>query len=197
MKLIYIILLCGIGHFAAAQSYASAQYSINFPMGNTADFISKPSFRGFTFDYRYEVTPRILVGLSAGWYTFYNEAGFDSYTSKDESITASGQQYRYMNSVPLLVMADYYFSEENLKPFIGVGLGTTYNRADLEMGMYTWRVDPWQFSVAPEAGLAYRIAEGTSALVSVRYNVSFSSGDLDTQSFLGMNIGIVASLNRQ
>ncbi|MEJ1239548.1 outer membrane beta-barrel protein [Chryseolinea sp. T2] len=196
MKYLYAILLCSIGHSALAQSYASAQYSINFPMGNTADFISKPSFRGLTFDYRYEVTPRILVGVSAGWYTFYNEAGYDSYTSKDESITASGQQFRYMNSVPLLVMADYYFSEADLKPFVGVGLGTTYNRVDLEMGMYTWRADPWQFSVAPEAGLAYKIAEGTSALVSVRYNMSFSSRDLDSQSFLGLNLGLVTSLGR-
>lgn len=196
MRFVYIILLCSMGNFALAQSYASVQYSINFPMGNTADFISKPSFRGLTFDYRHEVTPRILIGLSAGWYTFYKEAGFDSYASKDESITATGQQFRYMNSVPLLVMADYYFSEEDLKPFVGVGLGTTYNRVDVEMGMYTWRIDPWQFSVVPEAGLAYKIADGTSALVSVRYNVSFGSGDLDTQSFLGLNLGIITSFHR-
>ncbi|MGC3943341.1 MAG: OmpW family outer membrane protein [Chryseolinea sp.] len=196
MKTLYIILLCCMGHIVLAQSYGSAQYSINFPMGNTSDFISKPSFRGLTFDYRYEVTPRILVGASAGWYTFYNEAGYDSYTSKDESITATGQQFRYMNSVPLLVMADYYFSENDLKPYVGLGLGTTYNRVDLEMGMFNIRIDPWQFSLAPEAGLAYKIAEGTSALVSVRYNVSFSSRDLDTQSFLGLNLGIVAAFHR-
>ena len=196
MKLIYTILFCCIAQLTLAQSYASAQYSINFPMGETADFFSKPSFRGLTFDYRYEVTPRVLIGLSAGWYTFYQEAGYDSYTSKDESITASGQQYRYINSVPLLVMADYFFSEENLKPFIGLGLGTTYNRVDLEMGMYKLQVDPWQFSLAPEAGLAYKIAEGTSALLSVRYNVSFSSRDLDTQSYLGLNLGVVAAFHR-
>ena len=196
MKLIYTILFCCIAQLTLAQSNASAQYSINFPMGETADFISKPSFRGLTFDYRYEVTPRVLIGLSAGWYTFYQEAGYDSYTSKDESITASGQQYRYINSVPLLVMADYFFSEENLKPFIGLGLGTTYNRVDLEMGMYKLQVDPWQFSLGPEAGLAYKIAEGTSALLSVRYNVSFSSRDLDTQSYLGLNLGVVAAFHR-
>ena len=196
MKLLCIAFFCALGYGALAQSYASAQYTINFPMGNTKDFISKPSFRGVTFDYRYEVTPRVLVGLSAGWYTFYNDAGLDSYTSTDESVTATGKQFRYMNSVPLFVVADYYFSEEDLKPFIGVGLGTTYNRLDLEMGMYTLRVDPWQFSLAPEAGLAYKIADGTAALVSVRYNVSFATGDLDSQSFLGLNLGIVASFGR-
>lgn len=196
MKFSCIAVLCLISHWAAAQGYVSAQYSINFPMAKTADFISNPSFRGLTLDYRHEVTPQILVGISAGWYTFYKDAGADSYTTSDGSITASGHQYRYLNSVPLLVTADYYFSDHNLKPFAGLGVGTTYNRVDLEMGMYTIRVDPWQFSLAPEAGLAYRIAEGTSALVSVRYNISFSSRDLDTQSFLGLNIGLIASLHR-
>jgi outer membrane protein len=98
-----------------------------------------------------------------------------------------------MNSVPLLVVADYYLSEENLKPFIGIGLGTTYNRVDLEMGMYTLRQDPWQFAITPEAGVTYQIADGTSVLVSIRYNVSFATGALDAQSFLGLNLGIVTS----
>lgn len=197
MRALYIVLLASLAaNGALAQSYASATYSINFPLGKTADFISKPSFRGATFDYRYEVTPQVLVGLSVGWYTFYQDEAYDSYTSKDESITATGKQFRYMNSVPLLFVADYYFGEEDLKPFIGLGLGTTYNRVDLDMGMFSIQSDPWQFSIAPEAGLTYKIANGTSALVSARYNVSFASGDLDTQSYIGLNVGIVTSLNR-
>lgn len=196
MKYLYILPFVIVANIGFAQNYASIQYSINFPMGKTADYISKPSFRGATFDYRYEVTPSVLLGFSVGWYTFYQDAGYDSYTSKNDEITATGQQFRYMNSVPLLFAVDYYLNEEDFRPFVGLALGTTYNRVDLEMGMYNLRWDPWQFTLAPEAGLAYKITGGTSAVASVRYNISFKSGDLDTQSFLGLNIGIVTSLNR-
>lgn len=196
MKYLYIVSFVLVANMVFAQNLASVQYSINFPMGKTADFISKPSFRGATFDYRHEVTPNVLVGFSVGWYTFYKEAGYDSYTSKNEDVTATGQQYRYMNSVPLLVVADYYFNQGDLRPFVGLGLGTTYNRVDLEMGMYTLRWDPWQFSITPEAGLGYKISDTTYALASLRYNVSFAGGDLDTQSFLGLNVGLAVAIGR-
>lgn len=196
MKYLYILSFVLVANLAFAQNYAAFQYSINVPMGKTGDFISKPSFRGVTFDYRYEVTPSVMVGFSVGWYTFFEDAGYKTITSKNDQITASGHQYRYLNSVPLLFNVDYYFSESDLRPFVGLGLGTTYNRAEVQMGMYEMEWDPWQFTLAPEAGVAYKLSESVSVLGALRYNVSFKSGDLDTQSFLGLNLGILASLNR-
>lgn len=176
---------------ATAQSSFMAQYSINFPMGSTSDFVGETSFRGATIDYRHSVTSNISVGGSLGWYNFYEAKAYDSYTTSDDAMTVSGKQYRYINSVPILVVADYQLnSEQKFSPFVGLGIGTTYNRLDTEMGLYTIREDNWQFTVAPEVGLRSGLSEGISGYLSARYNHSFEAGDIDEQSYVTLNIGI-------
>jgi hypothetical protein len=185
-----LLLFLTAATIASAQSSFAIQYSINFPMGTTSDYIEKTSFAGATADYRYKVMPALHVGVSIGWYSFYEEKAYDSYTTQNESMTLSGKQFRYVNSVPILVTADYVFSEEKISPFAGLGIGTTYNSHNTEMGLYEIQVDSWHFTLAPEAGVRIGINESVAGYVSARYNYSLETSALDAQSYLTLNIGV-------
>lgn len=190
--IITLISLIVAANAAYAQSTMAVQYSMNFPMGDTQDFVGEPSFRGFTIDYRYHITPEIAVGASAAWYTFYERKDYDTYTTSDNTISASGIQYRYLNSMPLLFVGDYYFNaDQQLSPFVGLAIGTTYNRLDNEMGLYDVNVDSWHFTLAPEAGLRYGVGDEVWGFVSARYNNSFETKELDAQSYLTVNVGVM------
>jgi len=189
------ILLClAMGTSLRAQDTFGMFYSINFTTGNTNDFISKTSFRGFTFDYRHHIRPELSVGLSSGWYAFYERKDNDTYSISEEQLSFSGIQYRYLNSAPLLVIVDYHLTpEELISPFAGLGIGTTYNRVNVTMGLYETKESSWHFTLAPEIGV--QVGRGSSletwGFISARYNYNFSTSDLDTQGYITLNIGFM------
>jgi opacity protein-like surface antigen len=177
---------------AYSQSTFTAQYAINFPLGNTADYIGETSFRGFSIDYRYFIQPNIAVGIGTGWYTFYEKQNYGTYSNNDGSLSISGVQYRYINSAPILFVGDYYFSpDEKMSPFVGLGIGVTYNEVNTEMGQFYVDIDTWQFSLAPEAGVKIGTDAEVSGFVSVRYNNNFETSELDAMSYLTLNVGLM------
>jgi opacity protein-like surface antigen len=193
MKLIIpaVLVIMFFSAKTVAQSTFTTSYTINFPLGNTHDYIEKTSFRGFSLDYRYLISGNIALGIGTGWYTFYEKKEYDTYTSKDNALSISGQQYRYINSMPILAVGNYYFKpEEKLSPFVGLGIGTFYNVVTTDLGQYSFETRAWQFCLAPEAGVRIKF-EVVSGFLSLRYNNNFESTDLDGQSFLSLNIGLM------
>jgi opacity protein-like surface antigen len=177
---------------AFSQSTFTTQYAINFPLGNTADYIGATSFRGISLDYRYNIQPNIAIGIGTGWYTFYEKKDYGTYNNDDGSLAISGLQYRYINSAPLLIVGDYYFSpEEKFSPFVGLGIGVTYNKIKTQMSQYYVDTDSWQFSLAPEVGVRLGATTGVWGVVSARYNGNFKTSELDAQSYLTLNVGVM------
>ena len=177
---------------AFSQSTFTAQYAINFPLGNTADYIGATSFRGISLDYRYNLQPNIAIGVGTGWYTFYEQKDYGTYNNDDGSLAISGLQYRYINSAPILFVGDYYFSpDEKISPFVGLGIGTTYNEVRTQMSQYYVNTDSWQFSLAPEVGVMVAGTTGVSGFLSARYNSNFKTSELDAQSYLTLNVGVM------
>jgi hypothetical protein len=168
------------------------QYTLSIPLGNTSDFIGKSSFRGGTFDYKFHIHDAASIGASLGWYTFFEKQEPGTYTIREETLTLTGNQYRYVNSIPILFTGNYFLGNASrYTPFVGVGIGTTYNAYRLEMGMYTLEVDTWHFTLAPELGVRVKVADGLSTYFSARYHNNFETTDLSTQSYLGLNIGMM------
>lgn len=173
-----------------SQGLYSIQYAMNFPLGNTADFIGKTSFRGATADFRYLLKPNMSAGLSTGWYTFYEAENYTTYTQ--DRLSVSGKQYHYINSVPILVTFDYYARpDEAVNPFAGVGIGTTSTRWTTDIGLYRVETINWPFTLAPEAGVRYKLRPGVEGLISLRYMHCFESSDLDNHSYLSLNVGLM------
>jgi outer membrane protein len=162
---------------------------MGFASGDMAEFISKPSFRGFVFQYRHPFTPNIAAGFDLGWNVFYERKDYDTYEANNASL--SGVQFRYHNEIPLYISGEYYFKPEGpLNPFAGLGIGTIYSERNTDMGV--WRVveDAWQFALKPEVGLLYMFNESAGFKLAAKYNLGFAGGDLDAQSFIAIDAGL-------
>jgi opacity protein-like surface antigen len=177
---------------ALSQSTFSIQYPIAFPLGNTSDYVGKTSFRGILLDYRFHIQPNIAIGIGGGWQTFYEKLDYGTYTNDNEGQSISGVQYRYLNSAPILFVADYYFSPgERFSPFVGLGVGVTYNEQITQMGQFSVEIDTWQFNLAPEAGVRLGAGGGVWGFLSARYNNNFETSELNAQSYLSINVGLM------
>jgi outer membrane protein W len=183
------ILLAGATFCLAQNSYVDVTYSMGFGAGDMADFISKPSFRGISFDYRYSVQPNIAIGFNLGWNTFYEAKGSSTYTVDNASLT--GKQYRYSNNVPMLATGTYYFKpDETFSPYAALGIGTMYARRNTDMNLYTIEQEAWPFVLQPEIGFRYQAADAVGFLVNVKYLNGFKAGDFDSaQSYFTLNVG--------
>jgi len=195
MKSLIILILFSVTlstHEVFSQSTFSMQYPIAFPLGNTSDFIGEASFRGILLDYRYHINPNVALGIGSGWQTFYEKLEYGTYTTESGAQAVSGVQYRYLNSLPILFVGDYYFSpDEKFSPFIGLGIGITYNEAQTQMGQFYVDTDTWQFSLAPQAGIRFGSSGGVWGFLSARYNNNFETSELDAQSYLSINVGLM------
>ena len=119
MKKIIMILLVvfglGVGSRAQAQML-NLNYQMSLPLGDQHDFISKMSFRGFSMDYHYFLSERLAVGASLGWNTLYKHLDYATghFTMNGEKVTISGDQFRYLNVVPLMASVRYFLRMEML-----------------------------------------------------------------------------------
>jgi opacity protein-like surface antigen len=162
---------------------------MGFSMGDMNDFISQPSFRGVTFDYRKMVTDNVGVGVEFGWNVFYEEKDYATYTKETGSI--SGKQFRYCSAVPMLASADYYFSPgEKFSPFAGIGIGTQFTSNELDMGVWALTEDTWHFLLKPEVGVILKAGPGVGVSVTAKYYHAFETKEVDTRSFLAANVGL-------
>ena len=190
-RIIALVIFCSFvsmaSVFSQVENHLSIQYDISFGTGDLGDYISAPSFRGASAQYRYAVTENILVGIDAAWNVFYEKRDYDSYTY--ETMTLSGVQYRYQNEVPLLVSADYVFNpDKNFQPYIGLGIGTIYSERTTEMGIWYVEENPWQFAMKPEVGFMYKFSYGSALKISFKYNTGIG-GDLGTQGYFTIGTG--------
>ena len=194
MKRIYFILLLVSGSVTASfaqDGYTSLHYDISLGIGSTADFISAPSFRGFGFDYRKMVSPTIGVGLSLGWTTFYERKDRATYSFTDGTASLTGTQFRYLNALPMHINANYYFGVDGeLRPFLGLGVGTMYSERRTEMGQWSSTTDSWQFSLQPEVGVLYPVNPDANIFFAAKFMTPFQNSTFESQPFVSFNIGM-------
>lgn len=187
-KTILLALLVGATVTAKAQQNIYLfEYSMGFPTGDLRDYIDEPSFRGFNFGYRYMLDENRALGIDMGWQTFFEKKDYATYTDGTASI--SGIQYRYTNAFTASLQIDQVFNEgSDIRPFIGLGAGTSYMRRTMDMGLYRLERDPWQFMLQPEAGVSLYTANGNAVMLTFNYYWGFETKDLDAQSFLAVGL---------
>ncbi|MEX1132532.1 MAG: hypothetical protein WEC15_04840 [Flavobacteriales bacterium] len=183
-----LALLVAVPSLSKAQNLTIVEYSVAIPVGDLNSFIDEPSFRGVNLGYRHMIDGTRAVGIDMGWQTFFEKKDRATYTVDNEAIT--GEQYRYTNAFTASVQLDHIFREgEDIRPYIGIGLGTIYARRTLDMGLYSLEKDPWQFLLQPEAGVSFYLANGNALLLSANYYAGFKSKDLAGQSYVAISIG--------
>jgi hypothetical protein len=174
--------------FSQDKSHFSVQYDMSFGTDDLGDFISNPSFRGISAQYRSAVTDNVLVGVDAGWNVFYEKKEYDSYTSGTQ--TVSGIQYRYQNEIPVLIAVDYLITnDKKIQPYVGFGIGTMYTERATDMNLYRYEISPWHFAMKPEVGLLFDISGNTALKLAAKYYYGFKTSDLDSQGYFTVSAG--------
>lgn len=191
LLVIAVVMVMILATNAKAQSLTTVSYSMGLATGDLGDYASNFSGRGFTLDYRKMVQPNVGVGFYTGWNVFYDEKPYDVFTIDNRSL--AGKQYRYVNTFPLMIAADYYLKPgEDLNPFIGLGVGTLYTDRDTDMGIYRYSQDAWSFAFTPQVGFYYSVNRYNGISFSAKYNLGLAAGDFETtQSYLSLNVGFV------
>jgi len=178
--------------FGAATAQSRSWWGLSFqpavPLSNTKEFTDNFAWRGVGVDFKKQIKPNVAVGLSFGWQVFEEQT--------DQVVSAfgldiSGDQFRYVNSWPILANVSYYFGKEgHARPYISGNVGTYIMEQQLEIGLYALSETNWHFGFAPEAGVAFPLHSNVSAFVNGRYNYALSAGSVDDQSYLSFSLGV-------
>jgi hypothetical protein len=187
LGIVLLLLPLGVGT-AAAQSWWAFSYQPAAPLSNTQDFTDNFTWRGVGVDYKRMVKPNLTVGLSFGWHVFNQET--------DDVVSAfgldiSGDQFRYVNSWPVLANVSYFFGQPGrARPYLGANVGGYLMEHRLEIGLFAFDETNFHFGFAPEAGIAFPVRENVSALINARYNYALSAGSVDDQTYLNLSVGL-------
>ena len=188
-----LMLLAGVT--LRGQGYFDMTYDMAFPLGNTQDFISKTSWRGFTLEGGAFVTKHIAVGANFTWNGFYETFPYQTYTYGTLSVT--GNMWRYTNSYPMMATCKYYLmAGKKFQAYGGIGIGTVYVSKQTDLGVFTLSKKSWLLGFYPEIGLTYWFNTQTGILFNARYTATSSSQEVPTQSYFGLNLGGVWKLGK-
>lgn len=158
-------------------------------LGKTADFTDNFSPRGVDFEANKFLTEDLSIGLVVSWIVFRQKISGETFEYRDLTIT--GTQFRYTNVAPINInVKKYFLSEGGIAPYAGIGLGTNYAKQTNDIGVFTLSDDKWQFNMAPEVGMLYRIGIGTVLSLKLKYSYSPKAGDFPSTSFVNIGVGI-------
>lgn len=202
MKKLLIITIClfCLSPFLKAQ-ILNLNYQISLPMSDIKKYTDKASFRGMDIEYHHFLGERFSIGAAIGWNVYYqdkkNTSGNFRFSGNDAIYTMTGNQYRYINTVPMLAIGRYYFTDENtsVRPFAGIGIGTSWTERRLELGQYASTISRWQFALAPEVGMYIPVNDQFAFNVGVRYDFATKAahGRVPQVQAFSFNFGIILS----
>jgi outer membrane protein W len=168
--------------------YSTVNYAVTLPMGDTRDFISNTSFRGFSFEFGRFFTEEISVGFLFAWSVFHENFPRDTYELED--LTLTGKLYRYINAFPLMAVGRYHFTPESrFRPYLGLASGAYVINRVSDIGVHRFENKNWHFGLAPEAGLIIGVGAEAYINMAARYNHAFPS-EGDAHSWLSLQAGI-------
>jgi hypothetical protein len=176
--------------------YGALTYQISFPLGDTKDFVSPVSYRGFGLDFRKAISNEITAGMVFGWNIFYENTNRTIQLENTERPGAvTGEQNRYLFSFPIMINAHKYFGHaRSFRPYAGVCFGGYVLLQRLEIGILALEDTPWEWGVAPEVGFVLPTGGGSLLLVSGKYNYAFTGetvvGKDINHSYISLNLGI-------
>ncbi len=184
------MMLFGVSSFGQGGGMWHFDWNMGFPMGSeSTDFISQPSFRGFSIEGQGFVTNTITVGGYGAWNVFYEDFGWQ--TEIHDNVSIYGYKRRSLNVVPLMVTGHYFFLQGSIQPYIGAGLGTYYIESRDNLGIYYIQGKAWHFGFAPEVGIVMPVGMGNTGInVGFKYNMAAKTKDEAGYSWLGINIGL-------
>jgi hypothetical protein len=196
MKKILVIIAVFISTASFAQrSFWAFNYEMSFSAGEQSDYISDPSFRGWGVDGRGFLTQNFSVGGSFSWEVFdqiYRNLETDLTDVTDNvSGAITGAQYRYINTLPILVNAHYYLGSNGaMRTYFGLGLGTAYMEQRTDIGFVSISANGWGLALQPEVGVLIPFGlSGGGLNVAGKFRYTTKTSDTIPVSFFTLAVG--------
>lgn len=174
-------------------SYSAVTYNMGLPTGDTKDFASPYSWRGMGLEFRKMNSPNTSIGFSLGWNVFHEETN-ETFEIASGSGSASGNQDRTINAFPIMVGFQYYLGQEGAaRPYVGLSGPGYYMIQRLDIGVFSFEDDGWNWGLAPEIGFLVPLQSEATLLLNIRYNYAFEGYDRGPFSYIGFNVGFAWS----
>ncbi len=160
----------------AGKTLVAANWEISAPLSDLKTFTPDWSFRGFSVEGRYMVTPKLSLGgsLAINRFTTTNMNGQVDIANG----TITGPVFRYFDAFAIRALAHYYFTEGTVQPYIGVGIGGVWAYSYQQVVDLGWSTDNFNFIVDPEIGVLWQLMSGPTSLhlnLAVRYTYTTAS----------------------
>ncbi len=174
--------------------FLSFNYAISGGLGSLNEYIGKPSFRGFNFDYRRRMNEHVSAGVMLGWTHFYEKLDRAEYQAPDNpNVTVNAVQSRKVSAMPITLQGHYYFvNSSGIEPYLGFGMGAYRMEYEKWWGAIQERNDTWKFGINGQFGATIPIAKDYVGLnVGMVYHwIPYEYNELDGTSFLNLNLGL-------
>ena len=177
-----------LSNAAQAQDwYGGISYGMATPLSDTKDFTGGTSWRNWGVDVLAIVRPNTSVGVSFGWNVFNDVT---NEVSSLGQVDIQGTQFRYINSLPMLVnIREYRGTRGGMRPFFGLGVGTQLVKQRVDVGQWRISDNTWHFALAPEVGVVLPFGSDAKWFITGKYNYAAKASDR-RPSYFGFNIGV-------
>ncbi len=196
-KFIIIIAVLTSTSAFAQRTFWSFNYPMSFATGEQQDYIERASFRGIGIDGRGFVTDNISIGGTFSWEVFDEIKRNLPPTPIDVGIenvegVISGTQYRFINTLPIMVNGHFYLgSNGTIRPYFGLGLGTSYVEQRTDVGLVSILGKKWGFAVQPEVGVMIPFGlSGAAANVAGKFRYTTETEQTLPISFFTLSVGL-------
>lgn len=192
MKRLFFIIAAMLISFSTltAQNIWTFEYSFGFPTGDTKEFTDNISGRGFAINGKSFATNTIAFGGMWAWNVFTEHVPEGEITVGD--ISVYGNEYRYINAMPLMATASYYPSNgqgKTINPYASIGVGTIFQEQLLDIGTKSLYLDGWMFGLAPEVGVSIKLPGGFDLIANYKYMIGFETSSVNQLTYSNLNIG--------
>ena len=196
-KLLIIIAVLASSTAFAQSAFWSFNYHMSFGTGEQQDYIERGSFRGFGIDGRGFITDNISIGGAFSWEVFdeiKRNLPPQEIESDIENVsgTISGVQYRYLNTLPIMVNGHFYLGTDGaVRPYFGLGIGTSYVDERTDIGLVSLQGKKWGFALQPEVGVMIPFGlTGAAANISGKFRYTTETSETVPVSFFTIGVGL-------
>ncbi len=182
-----------VGRNSPTNLYLNINYAVSQPLGSLKDYADKTSFRGWNISLLYAINPKWQVGLSSGFYDYYQQFPRKLYHSNGSDISAV--QTHTLQLIPIQPTVLYFPGEgdQKVKPYFGLGIGVTDVNYKLYWGKFAGKDNSFAFSASPVVGIRIPFTT-TSPLqfnADVKYNfVGYNKNNISSIHTVEANVGL-------
>lgn len=174
LTLLFMVLLFTVPCLAQ-EWIGSALYQAAVPTGDTKTFVDAASFRGVALDFRKTLDPNTTFGVFFGWNIFYKRLNETIELKTPNPGALTGLQDRTLNAFPIMLNVHRYFGDKKAaRPYVGLNAGGFYMVQRLDIGIYSFQKDEWQWGAAPEFGVLVPVKGDNSIILNLKYNYAFT-----------------------